>query len=79
MSGTDLAHCGNQGTKEDKTLFQGAQKLLGILITIAESVAYVLSGIISAVSRRACSTMRRTDIVHDVPRHVRRHQGFGCG
>mmetsp|Transcript_49805 Transcript_49805/g.100015 ORF Transcript_49805/g.100015 Transcript_49805/m.100015 type:complete len:481 (-) Transcript_49805:2-1444(-) len=34
----------DQGTKEDKTLFQGAQKLLGILITIGESVAYVLSG-----------------------------------
>mmetsp|Transcript_3246 Transcript_3246/g.6461 ORF Transcript_3246/g.6461 Transcript_3246/m.6461 type:complete len:482 (+) Transcript_3246:209-1654(+) len=34
----------DQGTKEDKTLFQGAQKLLGILITIIEAVAYVLSG-----------------------------------
>mmetsp|Transcript_43417 Transcript_43417/g.102172 ORF Transcript_43417/g.102172 Transcript_43417/m.102172 type:complete len:479 (-) Transcript_43417:54-1490(-) len=34
----------DQGTKDDKALFQGAQKLLGILITIGESVAYVLSG-----------------------------------
>ena len=34
----------DQGTKEDKTLFQGAQKLLGIIITIIEAVAYVLSG-----------------------------------
>jgi len=34
----------DQGTKEDKTLFQGAQKLLGIVIAIAEAVAYVLSG-----------------------------------
>ena len=34
----------DQGTKEDKTLFQGAQKLLGIIITIVEAVAYVLSG-----------------------------------
>jgi len=34
----------DQGTKEDKALFQGAQKLLGIIITIVEAVAYVLSG-----------------------------------
>mmetsp|Transcript_58513 Transcript_58513/g.133929 ORF Transcript_58513/g.133929 Transcript_58513/m.133929 type:complete len:477 (-) Transcript_58513:254-1684(-) len=34
----------DMGTREDKALFQGAQKLLGILITIIESVAYVLSG-----------------------------------
>ena len=38
------------GSKEDKTLFQGAQKLLGILITIGESVAYVLSGMYGDVS-----------------------------
>ena len=31
----------DMGTREDKALFQGAQKLLGILITIIESVAYV--------------------------------------
>jgi protein transport protein SEC61 subunit alpha len=29
---------------EDKALFQGAQKLFGIVITIGEAVAYVLSG-----------------------------------
>jgi len=34
----------NQNLKEDRTLFQGAQKLFGILITIGEAVAYVLSG-----------------------------------
>ena len=34
----------DQGTKEDKALFQGTQKLLGIIITIVEAVAYVLSG-----------------------------------
>ena len=34
----------NQGDKEEKNLFQGAQKLLGILITIGEAVAYVVSG-----------------------------------
>jgi len=30
--------------KEDRQLYQGAQKLLGMLITIGEAVAYVLSG-----------------------------------
>ena len=30
--------------KEDRALFQGASKLLGILITIGEAVAYVVSG-----------------------------------
>jgi len=34
----------DQSVKEDRTLFQGAQKLFGIIITIGESVAYVLSG-----------------------------------
>jgi len=30
--------------KDDRALFQGAQKLFGIIITIGEAVAYVLSG-----------------------------------
>jgi len=34
----------NQSVKEDRALFSGAQKLFGILITIGEAVAYVLSG-----------------------------------
>merc|ERR1712216_161658 len=34
----------DQGTKDDRALFGGAQKLFGILITIGEAVAYVLSG-----------------------------------
>merc|ERR1719398_147509 len=34
----------NQSLKEDRALFGGAQKLFGILITIGEAVAYVLSG-----------------------------------
>jgi protein transport protein SEC61 subunit alpha len=34
----------DQGTKEERQLFNSAQKLLGILITIGESVAYVVSG-----------------------------------
>lgn len=34
----------DQSLKEDRMLFQGAQKLFGMLITLAEAVAYVLSG-----------------------------------
>jgi protein transport protein SEC61 subunit alpha len=34
----------DQNVKEDRALFQGAQKLFGIIITIGEAVAYVLSG-----------------------------------
>jgi protein transport protein SEC61 subunit alpha len=34
----------NYNVKEDRALFNGAQKLFGILITIGEAVAYVVSG-----------------------------------
>jgi len=34
----------DQSVKEDRALFQGAQKLFGMVITIGEAVAYVLSG-----------------------------------
>jgi len=34
----------DQSIKDDRALFQGAQKLFGIVITIGEAVAYVLSG-----------------------------------
>ena len=34
----------DQGVKEDRALFQGAQKLFGILITVGEAIAYVISG-----------------------------------
>lgn len=34
----------NQNIKEDRALFAGAQKLFGILITIGEAIAYVVSG-----------------------------------
>merc|ERR1711939_64755 len=34
----------DQSLKEDRVLFSGAQKLVGILITIGEAVAYVVSG-----------------------------------
>jgi len=34
----------DQGNKEDRSLFNGAQKLFGMVITIAQATAYVLSG-----------------------------------
>merc|ERR1712100_208906 len=34
----------DQGLKSDRELFQGAQKLFGVIITIGEALAYVLSG-----------------------------------
>jgi protein transport protein SEC61 subunit alpha len=34
----------NQSIKEDRALFNGAQKLFGILITVGEAIAYVVSG-----------------------------------
>jgi len=34
----------NQSVKEDRALFSGAQKLFGILITVGEAIAYVVSG-----------------------------------
>lgn len=34
----------DQSVKEDRALFNGAQKLFGILITVGEALAYVLSG-----------------------------------
>ena len=40
----------NQGLKEDRALFQGAQKLFGIIITFGEAVAYVFSGMYGPLS-----------------------------
>lgn len=34
----------NQGNKEERELFNGAQKLVGIVITLGQGAAYVLSG-----------------------------------
>jgi len=39
----------NQQVREDRQLFTGAEKLFGILITIGEAVAYVLSGMYGEV------------------------------
>jgi len=40
----------DQSLKEDRALFSGAQKLFGILITLGEAVAYVVSGMYGNVS-----------------------------
>ena len=42
LAGTKIIEV-NQSLKEDRALFQGAQKLFGILITLGEAVAYVSS------------------------------------
>eukprot|EP00747_Dinoflagellata_sp_TGD_P145929 gnl/TRDRNA2_/TRDRNA2_176631_c0_seq5.p1 gnl/TRDRNA2_/TRDRNA2_176631_c0~~gnl/TRDRNA2_/TRDRNA2_176631_c0_seq5.p1 ORF type:complete len:475 (+),score=117.76 gnl/TRDRNA2_/TRDRNA2_176631_c0_seq5:126-1550(+) len=39
----------DQSLKEDRALFQGAQKLFGMLITMGEAVAYVMSGMYGSV------------------------------
>lgn len=41
----------DQNNKEDKALFNAAQKFFGILITIGQGTAYVLSGMYGDVSR----------------------------
>jgi protein transport protein SEC61 subunit alpha len=40
----------DQSLKEDRCLFSGAQKLFGMIITIGEAVAYVVSGMYGDVS-----------------------------
>merc|ERR1719230_1540005 len=40
----------DQSLKEDRVLFQGAQKLFGMLITLGEAVAYVVSGMYGEIS-----------------------------
>eukprot|EP00735_Rhodelphis_limneticus_P000396 TRINITY_DN1063_c0_g1::TRINITY_DN1063_c0_g1_i1::g.29884::m.29884 TRINITY_DN1063_c0_g1::TRINITY_DN1063_c0_g1_i1::g.29884 ORF type:complete len:474 (-),score=163.85,sp/Q54XK2/SC61A_DICDI/76.45/0.0,SecY/PF00344.15/4.8e-96,Plug_translocon/PF10559.4/3.8e-17 TRINITY_DN1063_c0_g1_i1:566-1987(-) len=40
----------DQSVKEDRALFTGAQKLFGLIITIGEAVAYVMSGMYGEVS-----------------------------
>ena len=43
LAGSKIIHV-DQSVKEDRMLFQSAQKLLGIVITVGQAVAYVLSG-----------------------------------
>jgi protein transport protein SEC61 subunit alpha len=40
----------NMGSKNDRELFQSAQKLFGIIITVGEAIAYLLSGMYGQVS-----------------------------
>jgi protein transport protein SEC61 subunit alpha len=40
----------NQSSKEDRELFQAAQKLFGLIITFGEALAYLLSGMYGEVS-----------------------------
>lgn len=43
LAGVKIIHV-DHSVKEDRALFGGAQKLFGIIVTIAEAVAYVFSG-----------------------------------
>merc|ERR1719329_1662147 len=43
LAGAKIIDC-DQSLKEDRLLFSGAQKLIGMIITIGEAVAYVMSG-----------------------------------
>eukprot|EP00026_Physarum_polycephalum_P007886 Phypoly_transcript_07956.p1 GENE.Phypoly_transcript_07956~~Phypoly_transcript_07956.p1 ORF type:complete len:472 (+),score=64.66 Phypoly_transcript_07956:119-1534(+) len=49
LSGARLIEV-DQSVKEDRELFNGAQKLLGMIITIGQSTAYVMSGMYGDVS-----------------------------
>lgn len=48
----------DQGLKEDRALFNGAQKLFGILMTIGEAVAYVISGMYGDVRELGAGSSR---------------------
>ena len=49
MAGSKIIEV-DQGLKEDRILFQGAQKLFGIIITVGQAVAYVASGMYGPVT-----------------------------
>lgn len=49
LAGSKIIEVDN-GLKEDRMLFQGAQKLFGIIITVGQAVAYVASGMYGPVS-----------------------------
>ena len=49
LAGAKIIHV-NQSSKEDRELFQGAQKLFGLIITFGEALAYLLSGMYGEVS-----------------------------
>jgi protein transport protein SEC61 subunit alpha len=43
LAGTKIIDC-DQGLKDDRALFNGAQKLFGMVITAAQAVVYVMTG-----------------------------------
>lgn len=45
----------DQSLKEDRALFQGAQKLFGMLITLGEAVAYTMSGMYGGLKELGAS------------------------
>lgn len=49
LAGTRIIEV-NQQSKEDRALYNGAQKLFGILITVGEAIAYVMSGMYGNIS-----------------------------
>ncbi|KAF8818746.1 putative preprotein translocase Sec61, partial [Cardiosporidium cionae] len=49
LAGTKIIDV-DQSLKEDRALFQGAQKLFGLLITMGEALTYVISGLYGDVS-----------------------------
>eukprot|EP00993_Chasmostoma_nieuportense_P000319 NODE_1295_length_1561_cov_420.827755_g1223_i0.p1 GENE.NODE_1295_length_1561_cov_420.827755_g1223_i0~~NODE_1295_length_1561_cov_420.827755_g1223_i0.p1 ORF type:complete len:476 (+),score=131.64 NODE_1295_length_1561_cov_420.827755_g1223_i0:64-1491(+) len=49
MSGAKIIQV-DESIKEDRILFNGAQKLFGLLITVVEAVAYVMSGMYGDVN-----------------------------
>lgn len=49
LAGTKIIEV-NQNSKEDRELFQGAQKLFGLIITFGEALAYLLSGMYGELS-----------------------------
>jgi len=49
MAGSRLIEV-NQNIKQDRALFQGAQKLFGIVITLGEAIMYVFAGMYGPIS-----------------------------
>ncbi len=43
LAGSQLIHV-DQSNRDDRLIFNGIQKLLGLLMTLGEAVAYVMSG-----------------------------------
>jgi protein transport protein SEC61 subunit alpha len=50
LAGTKMIEV-NMSSKNDRELFQAAQKLFGIIITVGEALAYLLSGMYGDVSQ----------------------------